>query len=490
MPTAGEIIAHPFPALRFHPTSGLDFPWAEYHPDGVTGSSSHSFGPDGVTVGMRMLIYWDSLPFALQQLLGFSWRDDGTLTPRGTPWLRRKLPWMHPIFNQLYVKRISEVRGIRQQGKVFRSIMLGGRGGSQAEIRTGGPTGPGVPYRPNLGPWTDFFLADLTIHFWRPPYFVRTDAAIVDPVTRNPREWLRYTSKQWDMQLSMLSRENAVFQWLPGVKPPSSSTYFTGSVGQAVTHLRANRTWYQIPEQAIFRSIDSSGMPEGVPRNFVYTQTAVENPLSKYDRALGSTQTTYNTTLTTTVTGSVTITTTSTTRTTIGTTAPNASQLLAAAGYVYPAESPLGGCVNAPISPTGGTGVTVYAVDALGNWTDLTTASRFFGCYTGTLRYDGVTIEPQPLQMPPELMLIPLFQTSAMEALSQQQYNVTFHFDLFEPPPGPTYGTPIRGHNLFPFAGNGKWYPLLTQKDINNATSGPKLTPFEYADLSDLFYIL
>ena len=489
MPTIAEILRHPAPDLNVHPTSGLDFPWAEYHPDGATGSSSHTFGPDGVTVAMRMLIYWDTLPYAVQQLLGYSYRDAGTLTPRGTPWLRRKLPWKHPFLNQLYVKRISEVRGIRQQGKVFQSVMFGGRGGGQAEMRTGMPVSPGVPYRPNLGPWTDFFLAELTIHFWRPPYYVRTDAAVLD-VNGSPQEWLRYTSKNWEMQLSMLSRENATFQWLPGVKPPSSSTYFTGSVGQPVTHLRVNRTWYQIPEQAIFRSIGSSGMPDGIPKNFVYTQTAVENPLSKYDRALGSTQTTYPTTVTTTIGTTVTMTVTSSTRTTIGTTTPNASQLLAALGYVYPQESPLGGCVNAPISPTGGTGRTVFAVDGAGNWTDNTTAARIFGCYTGTLRYDGVTITPQPLQLPPELMLIPRLQTSMVESLSQQQYDVTFHFDLFEPPPGPLYGTPIRGHNLFPFAGNAQWYPLLSQKDISNLTSGPKLTPHNYADFSDLFFIL
>ena len=484
MPTLDEILGHPAPALRFQPTSGLDFPWAEYHPDGVHGSSSHTFGPDGVTVAMKMLIYWDSLPFALQQLLGFSWRDPGTLTPRGTPWLRRKIPWQHPIFNQLYVKRISEVRGIRQQGKVYESVMIGGRGGFQAEmVAGGGGGGSGAAGRPNTGPWTDFYLADLTIHFWRPPYYVRSDAAIRG-ADGGPREWLRYTSKNWEVQSTMLARENATFQWLPGIKPPGSSAYFAGSVGQAISHMRVSRTWYQVPEQAIFRSIDSSGMPEGIPHNFVYTQRAVENPLSKFDQALPRTNTTISTQVTTTVTGSVTVTTNpSLTVTTLGTTNPGGASLIAAAGYIYPASSPLPGCVNSPIG--GG-----FAVDGLGNWVDLTSASRLFGCYTGTLRYDGVTIAPQPLQLPPELMGIPRLRAGGIEPLSQQQYDVTFHFDLFEPPPGSTYGTPVRGHNLFPFAGNGLWYPLLSQKDVNNGTSGPKLTPFQYADLSDLWFIL
>lgn len=487
MPTALELLAHPAPSLQFQPLSGLNFPWAEQHPDPVYGSSSHTFGPDGVTVAMKMYVYWDHLAIAIQQLLGYSWRDPTTLTPRGTPWLRRKLPWQHPIWNQLYVKRISEVRGIRQQGKEFQSILL-------AAIRG---AGSGVPFGgdgvlPNLGPHTDFFLAELTLHFWRPPYYVRSDLAVVSPETGNPQEWLRYVSKSWEVSLNMLSREGAIFEWLPGIKPPSSSNYFPGSVGQAVTHLRLSRTWYQVPEQALFSSV-AGGTPDGLPRNMVYTQTGVENPLSKFDAALPRTQTTFTQTNYTTntthpstgTTASFSTQTTTTnpsaTTTTLATTTPNASQLRAAAGYIYPASSPIGGCVNAPIG--GG-----FAVDGVGNWVDNTTASRFFGCYTGTLRFDGVTFTPQPLQLPPDLMLIPRLGT--VEALAQQQYDVTFHFDLFDPSPGNSYGSPVRGHNLMPFSGNGLWYPVLSQKDVNNSTVGPKLTPFMYADLTDLFFIL
>ena len=85
-------------------------------------------------------------------------------------------------------------------------------------------------------------------------------------------------------------------------------------------------------------------------------------------------------------------------------------------------------------------------------------------------------------------MQIPLF--GGGEAISQQQYDVTFHFDLFDPPPGTQYGTPVKGHNLFPYAGNTLWYPLLSQKDAKDALTGPKLTPFQYADFTDLFQIL
>lgn len=482
MPTLAEILRHPAPNLRYHPGSGLLFNWAEYHPDGMQGSSAYTFGPDGVMVAMRMLVYWDGLLDpdpdinTLVQLLGYSWRDPSKSTPKGTPYLRRKMPWQHPIWNQLYVKRISEVRGIRLNG-TMRTFSL-----------SSGPPGPGLGASRNYGPWTDFFLADLTIQFWRPPYYVRSDESIMGGTPRGPREWLRYTSKTWEMSLNMLSRENSTFQWLQGVKPSNSSPYFTGSVGQPVTHFRVSRTWYQIPERALFNTV-ADGSTDGLPDNLVYTRTAAENPLSKFDRALGSTLTTFNTNTTTTLvsTTNTTITTTRTT-TTIATTTPSPSAIAAATGYVYPVGSPIGGCVNAPIG--GG-----LAADGMGNWVDLTAASRLFGCYTGTLRYDGVTFTPQPLQLPPDLMRID--RINSIEAISQVQYDVTFHFDLFDPPTSRSYvslgnpgGTPIKGHNLFPYAGNGLWYPILSQRDSADATSGPKLTPFMYADLTDLFYIL
>lgn len=444
----------PAPNLQIHPTSGLSFPWAEYHPDPVAGSGTHAFGSDGVSVGMKILIFWEDLPTALVELLGYSWRDSSKLTSLGTPFLRREIPWNHPIFEHLFVKRIAEVRGIRQQGMSLIPFLVDSNTPS--------------------GPHTDFYLAELTLHFWRPPYYIRTDNEVVDPniPEGDHREWTRYVSKQWEMSLNMLSRENSTFNWLPGVKPPSSSKYFPGSVGQTITHFRVSRTWFQIPEQALFATI-AGGTPDGLPRNMVLTQTPTENPLSLFNNALGTTQTTTNTTTGTT--------TTVTTYTTVGTTTPNASQLLAGAGYTYAAGMPFGGCVNAPIG--GG-----RAVDAMGNWVDLTTASRFFGCRTGTLRFDGVTFEPQALQLPPDLMKIP--RLSKIEALSQVQYNVTFHFDLFEPPPGSEYGTPICGHNLFPYAGNGLWYPIISQKNASDGTTGPFLTPFHYADFTDLFYIL
>lgn len=435
----------PFPQLQIQPLSGLSFPWAEYHPDPSVGSFAATLGSDGVTLGMKMLIFWEDLNTACRELLGYSWRDPSPPTPAGTPFLRRHIPWQHPYWNQLYVKRIAEVRGLTQQGK--NSV-------DPEDSFNPSAAAVGAGYIVNLGPWTEYFLAELTIQFWRPPYYIRSDADILD-ANGNPQEWLRYVSKTWAMSLNMLSRENSSFMWLPGQKPPKSSKLFPGSVGQTVTHNQIARTWYQIPEQALFASLVDA-TPNGLPNHMLYTQTPTENPLSLFDQAAGT-----------------------------STTMPSSSVLAGAVGYTYPAGSPLGGCVNAAI---GG-----QAVDNAGNWVDLTIASRFFGCYTGTLRFDGVTFTPQPLQLPAYLMQIPTF--AGNEAISQTQYDVTFHFDLFDPPPGgnPAYGTPVKGHNLFPFSGNGLWYPLLSQNDIDNGTgttSGPKLTPFMYADFTDLFRIL
>lgn len=441
-------MAFPFPQLAVQPLSGLSFPWAEYHPDPVAGSFSATLGSDGVTVGLKMLIPWERLETACQELLGYSWRDTETLTPQGGPRLRRKLPWQHPYWNQLYVKRIAEVRGIRIRGK---NIDV-----EEVFSPTFGAVGEG--YTVNLGPWTTYHLAELVVQFWRPPYFVRSDDDVV--VDGTPQEWLRYTSKNWEMSLNMLSRNNSTFKWLPAIKHPLASGDFTESVGQAITHFRMTRTWYQIPERALFSALVDA-TPNGLPDNMVYTQTPTENPISKFDRAAATT--TYT-----------------------GTAGPSPTQLLAAAGYTYPGRSgtspgsPIGGCVNAPI---GG-----LAVDGAGAWVDRTTASRFFGCYSGTLRFDGVSFTPQPLQLPAYLMQIPTFARN--EAIAQQQYDVTFHFDLFDPSPGSQYGTPIRGHNLFPFAGNTLWYPLLSKLDATSGTSGAKLTPFMYADFTDLFRIL
>ena len=386
-------MSSPNPTLFVHPESGLTFPWSEYHPDGKIGSLDMAFGGDGVGIGMSMLINWSDLGTALQQLLGYSWRDT-TVNPSI---LRRKLPWQNAYSNQLWVKNISSVKGAILRGKQSLIVPIGDVGQPQ-----------------NMGPGTIFQFAILTIHFWRPPYFVRTDQDIISAGGK-PQEWLRYLDKNWELNTQMLSREGTVPVFASG---PYAGQAPPGSIGQNVAHLRIKRKWYELPEAALF-STAQDATPNGMPTNFLYTQTQTTNPITN---------------------------------------------------FVYPAGSSLPNCVNSPIG--GGT-------------TDTDPTKRFFGHYMGTLLFVGAEWVVRPLQLPPFLMQIA--SIGGNEPISQVQYDVIFHFDLFDPPKDPAQT--IRGHNTFP-SPNGLWYPVRAQQDINGLTAGPFDTTFHYADFSDLFQIL
>lgn len=404
MPDESPVLAQ---ELRVWPTSGLSFEWAEMHPGGITSSFDASFGPDGVAQTMLMLIRWEDLSTALQELLGYSWRDTST----NPPILRRKLPWQHPYSAQLWVKSISSVKGVQLQG--FQAIV------------TPGGEGVGVGALANTGPWSIFRYAMLTLNFWRPPYYVRSDFDILDGAG-DPQEWLRYVDKHWTLETQMLSREAQGFVWNdahPGGTP--------GSVGQPMAKLGVNRRWYQIPERALFQAL-SDATPNGIPNNLLYARTTTTNPITSYVRTGG----------------------------------------VAADGSAT--GLPLPGCVNSPKG--GGT-----------NDADLT--KRFFGCPMGTLLYLGAEFIPQPLQMPPSLMQIPIF--AGNEAIAQQQYDVVFRFQFFDPPPGGT--ETFRGHNLMPWSGNGLWYAVKSKDGVDGskpAGANQATTPFQFADFTDLFQIL
>ena len=154
--------------------------------------------------------------------------------------------------------------------------------------------------------------------------------------------------------------------------------------------------------------------------------------------------------------------------------------------YVYLQGSPMSPCVNSPIG---------------GGVNDSNPRLRMWGCYMGTLRFDAFEIIERDLQLPPYLMQIPSF--AANEAISQQQYDVVFHFDLHDPPRSPGISqseftiptTPVaaivnqayRGHNLVPFAGDGQFYAIVSRNNVAGTnTTG---TIFNYADFSDLFKV-
>ena len=474
-------MSHPFPQLLVWPNSGLTIPWSETLGK-VEGTFDASFGPEGVGLGMVIYVYWANLADALKQILGYSWRDttnnpelSGTVTGAsnaapiqitsnahglvtgntvlitgvigpgggmpgnlaangsftitrvdannftldgsvgngtygsGGEWrttgsvLRRVLPFQHPRFNQLWAKAVTRVVGITSQGRSL-AVAPGGGAGQPEQVAS---------------PRSEFFLAALTVQFWRPPYNVRTDSAVFSAVLNKQCEWFRYVSREWEVETQMLSREGQTFEWHNNV----GAGGLPGSVGQKVSHSRVKRTWYQIPEAALFQRVavgGSLGNPDGAPINILYTQTKSTNPVT---------------------------------------------------GYIQYAGAPLPGCVNTQI---GGLGL------------DLDPTRRLWGARLGTLMFENPRFIERPLHLPPELMQIGIF--GANEPIAQKQYDVELHFDLFDPPRG--YLESLRGHNLMPWTGDALWYSVQSQKEVLESNPSKKTTPFQYADLTDIFNIL
>jgi hypothetical protein len=84
-----------------------------------------------------------------------------------------------------------------------------------------------------------------------------------------------------------------------------------------------------------------------------------------------------------------------------------------------------------------------------------------------------------------------IFSNAGGEPVSQVQYDVRFHFQMFDPPPGAA--EPNRGHNLMPFAGDNQWYAVQSAVGMDGsspAAANQAATPYHYADFSDLFQIL
>jgi hypothetical protein len=400
-----------FPNLQPQPTSGLTFPWAEYNPH-VEGTFDCSLGSDGVSLGMLMLINWEDLEVAVQELLGYSYRPSAGK-------MSRILPWQHPYFNQLWVHKISSIKGIRPEGK---------NTSNPGDHFSPGRGSVGVGQSLNTGPWTEYDRALLTLQFWRPPYFIRSDSDILDG-GGNQQEWLRYVDRHWQVNTQMLCREGGAYRFQAGQGLPASTPQVKGAVGQKVTHIKLTKKWYQVPEACIFQT-GQDQTPNGIPYNLLYTHTPTTNPIT---------------------------------------------------GYVYSAGKPIGGCVNSPI---GGGRVAVNPPDPAPPpyVYDDDPTKRLFGCFMGTLLYEGVEITPTPLQLPAYLMQIPAFANN--EAISQQQYDVTFHFDLFDPPTKD--GLAYQGHNLMPYSGDGLWYAMKSDPP----PGGIITTAFQYADLSDLWDVL
>lgn len=435
--------------LQRQPVSGLSFPWA------FEGNfSAHLSVEDGVGWGEVMWINFEDLETAVVELLGYSYRRPVYILSATTPSyyeLSRKLPWQHPYFNQLFVQSITAIEGVR----------LTGTNESDPIFENFNPTGLGVGdgYPGNLGPWTTFARLKISIRFARPPYYIRTDVDIIDTETGRQQEWLRYVDKNWSVNTQILSREGSSFEWSgqPGVG-------FPGSVGLPVTHQKLTRRWYQIPEQCIFQKAQDD-TPNGLIQNLQYTQTQTTNPITGFVLPINSQL--VNTVNTPIGGGVVTVATCSLT---------NGSAVVS--GMAGTEELSVGDAVTGPGVQNGSTIKTIDDVAQItmnkvavattvvtltficdSTQTNGLSATRMFGCYFGTLRFEGYELIPRPLQLPAYLMQIPFF--SHNEAISQQQYDIVLHFDLFDPQRPNSYDA--RGHNLYPFQGNNLWYPGNSQ---------------------------
>jgi hypothetical protein len=105
----------------------------------------------------------------------------------------------------------------------------------------------------------------------------------------------------------------------------------------------------------------------------------------------------------------------------------------------------------------------------------------------GCLLLEGVEIIPQPLQLPPFLMMLPGGLTKDAEE-HILQYDIVFHMELFDP-----YlddGCTTRGHNCMPFWATNRW--ALVKSVVDSQAHPPTLsqTPFFYSNFADLFQII
>lgn len=436
----------PFPQLFVYGTAGQlsTVPWADYQPNTLSTSDIHT-GPDGIGMGMTLICFWKDLLTILPQLIGYSYRraPSSLLDPIAvTAAIKRVLPWQHPYMNQCFVKAVTKVQGGKMQGK---NIVAG-----PFDLAPPSPTlgGVGQGYRVNTAPWTDFNVAFITVQFWRPPYMVRTDDDILDS-NGNQREWLRYTSRTWETETQFLVREGMTLIAAPNQGLPDNAQ-IKGNIGQQVFKSRVTRRWYQIPEACIFSPAQDLTR-QGLPYNQVYCRTNTTNPVTGYFRAGGA----FN---------------------------PSDSNALGGAS-----GPPIGGCVNSPIG---------------GGVRDNVVANRLFGCPMGTLLFVNAEYHPCPLQLPPYIMKIPPIPSgvNGQEAVSQVQYDVLHHFVVFDPPradavsgastalpSGSTVQEAYRGHNLFPYPKDGMWYAWTGQSNVGGSIPGRQTTPFQYADLSDLY---
>ncbi len=245
-------MSSPVPDLQIQPNSGLTIPWAEFI-SRAGSTSDASFGADGTVLGMNILVYWTDIETAIQQLLGYSYRD--TSAGAGNTVLRRILPFQHPLWNQLWCTRIAKIHNVQFTGKEV-GLVSEVTGVSSDSVST-------------------YTLALLTLQFTRPEYPVLTDSQITGE-NGQQQEWLRYVDRLWMPSVQVISQEGNQFTFRDGTP---AGRKFQGSAGIAIGQVSLTRRWHQLPEQAVYNS-------DGFPQNLFVDSTSgnvILGSVNRYD---------------------------------------------------------------------------------------------------------------------------------------------------------------------------------------------------------------
>lgn len=226
--------------LQVHTSSGLSFPWAEYTPKGRGTTLDGSFGHDGggATAAYVIVVPWEYAKVAVPELVGYSRRVEQA---DGTYALSRVLPFRHPYFQSLWCSRIAAIQPL-----AWRDLNMGD----------------------GTGPYSDYQAILFTLQFTRPPYSVLPDTnkEVVDK-----GESRRFTDRFWKPTVQTISREGMGWAFSAG-RP--NGKQFTGNLGARLGKAYLQRTWYQLPEDAVY---DENGLPD----HLLFDDTDPNNPQSR-----------------------------------------------------------------------------------------------------------------------------------------------------------------------------------------------------------------
>lgn len=197
--------------------SGFSVPYAEFiSRTGNTANASMSWGS---AQAVRVLdFYWSDLDTALREALGDAYRSGSKL--------KRTLPNRHPIHENLYCTRVSNLVGVRFDGKEEQ----------------------------NWGPTSKYQYARLTLVYEALPFNVLNDSDLQS--LYNGNEWERYTTVEYTPAIQVINRQAGTLQWSetsatgPDLANPQIPFGESLRVARADIKLR----WHLVPEAYVLDS--------------------------------------------------------------------------------------------------------------------------------------------------------------------------------------------------------------------------------------------